>query len=106
MILTNQKGLHTWNPDHNKNAKLVKEVEEHQHKNRKSLFFRKSELGLGGMLSKVQAVKDATAHGVETLIGNGNERGIISSVLEKVFPAQDLYLKNNTCPVRNSADML
>jgi glutamate 5-kinase len=85
LILTNQKGLHTCNPDHNKNAKLVKEVKNINTKIKNLCSVGKSDLGLGGMLSKVQAAKYATTHGVETLIGNGNEKGIIINALGKDF---------------------
>ena len=89
LILTNQKGLHTSNPDHNKNAKLVKKVTKIEN----HCSVGKSDLGLGGMFSKVQAAKYATAHGVETLIGNGNEKGIIISVLGKNFSGTRFLVK-------------
>lgn len=85
LILTNQKGLHTDNPDHNKNAKLIKKVIKINSKIKNHCSPGKSELGLGGMISKVQAAKYATHHGVETLIGNGNEKDIIISALGKNF---------------------
>ena len=91
MILTNQNGLHTCNPDHDKNAKLIKKVESVNTKIENLCSTDKSDLGLGGMLSKVQAAKYATSHGVETLIGNGNEKGIIISVLGKNFSVQDYF---------------
>jgi glutamate 5-kinase len=86
LILTNQKGLHTSNPDHNKNAKLVKKVTKINSRIEGHCSPGKSDLGLGGMLSKIQAAKYATNYGVETLIGNGNEKGIVVSVLSKSFP--------------------
>lgn len=86
LILTNQNGLYTCNPDHDENAKLVRKV-VHINKDIENLCSpHKSELGLGGMASKVQAAKYATTHGVETLIGKGNEKNIILSALGKNFP--------------------
>ena len=47
------------------------------------------------MLSKIQAAKYATHHGVETLIGNGNEKDIIISALGKNFPGTKFIAKND-----------
>jgi glutamate 5-kinase len=85
LILTNQDGLYTNNPDHDKNAKLIKEVLKIDLKIEKLCASGKSDLGLGGMLSKVQAARYATNHKVETLIGNGNKKNIISSILNNSF---------------------
>jgi glutamate 5-kinase len=93
LILTNQKGLHTSNPDHNKNARLIKKVTKINSKIKNHCSSGKSDLGLGGMLSKVQAAKYATHHGVETLIGNGNEKGIIISALGKNFSGTRFLVK-------------
>lgn len=85
LILTNQNGLYTCNPDHHKNAELVKEVKNINKKIENLCSPQKSDLGLGGMISKVNAAKYATRHGIETLVGNGDEEGIIISVLNKNF---------------------
>jgi len=86
LILTNQNGLYTCNPDYNKDAKLIKKIANIDSKIENLCSLDKSDLGLGGMLSKVQAAKYATSRGVETLIGNGNEKDIIIKVLGKNFP--------------------
>ena len=86
LILTNQNGLHICNHDHDKNAKLIKKVSNIDSKIENLCSLDKSDLGLGGMISKVQAAKYATTHGVETLIGNGNKKGIITSAIGKNFP--------------------
>ncbi len=86
IILTNQNGLHTCNPDHNENAKLIKEVKNINSKIENLCSVDKSDLGLGGMISKVSAAKYATSHGVETLVGNGKEKDIIIKALGKDFP--------------------
>jgi glutamate 5-kinase len=95
LILTNQKGLHTSNPDYNKNAKLVKKVTAINSKIENHCSPGKSDLGLGGMFSKIQAAKYATNHGVETLIGNGGKKGIIVSVLGKNFSGTRFIPKKN-----------
>lgn len=86
IILTNKNGLYTCNPDHDRKAKLIKKVINIDSKIESLCSPHKSDISLGGMLSKVQAAKYATHHGVETFIGNGNEKGIIMKALGKNFP--------------------
>jgi len=93
LILTNQNGLYTCNPDQNKNAKLIKKVKNINSKIENLCSPHKSDLGLGGMISKVQAAKYATNHSVETLIGNGNEKGIIEKALGKNFSGTRFLIK-------------
>ncbi len=93
LILTNQNGLHTKNPDQDKNAKLIKKVSEINSKIENSCSSGKSLLGMGGMHSKIQAAKYATSGGVETLIGNGKEKGIIMKALGKNFPGTRFIAK-------------
>lgn len=83
VILTNQNGLYTENPDHSKDAVLIKKVEKVDAKIEKLCVSGKSDMGIGGMLSKVQAAKYATERGIETYVGNGLEKGILSAILRK-----------------------
>ncbi len=85
IILTNQDGLFTDNPEKNIDAKLIKKVSVVNSKIEKLCKSGKSDLGAGGMLSKVLAAKHATKYGVETLIGNGNKKGIIMETLSRNF---------------------
>ncbi len=95
LILTNQNGLYTKNPDRHKNAELVKWVKD-PIAAEKLCTDEKSELGVGGMLSKIRAARYASSHGVEVLIGNGNEHGIIKSALRKKFPGTRFAPKRKT----------
>lgn len=83
VLLTNQKGLYTCNPDSDKNAKLIKNLKKIDSKVENLCYTGKSDLGLGGMASKIQAAKYATEHGIETFIGHGGEKNIISGILKK-----------------------
>lgn len=85
IILTNQNGLYTCNPDHHKNAKLIKKVTNIDSKIKNLCSSDKSDLGLGGMISKVKAAKYATSHGIETLVGNGNKKNILINALGQNF---------------------
>ncbi|MFA6520575.1 MAG: glutamate 5-kinase [Candidatus Paceibacterota bacterium] len=84
IILTNQQGLFTKNPDHDKKAKLIKQVDIINSKI-KALCLNKSQLGVGGMLAKVNAAEYATKRGIETLIGNGRKKGIINEATSENF---------------------
>lgn len=75
LILTNQDGLFTDNPDHNKDAELIKNVCKIDTKIKAACSIGKSDLGVGGMCAKITSVDYAIKHGVETLIGNGDKVG-------------------------------
>ena len=86
LILTNQNGLFTENPDHNKDAKLIKNVCKIDAKIINGCSIGKSDLGVGGMCAKVVSAQYATKRGVETLIGNGEKKGIITKAVSEDFP--------------------
>lgn len=94
IILTNQNGLYTGNPDHDKNVKLVKKVTKIDSKIEALCKVGKSDLGVGGMSVKVQAAKYATKRGVETLIGHGDKKGTIISALGKHFSGTRFMVKS------------
>ncbi|MES2023070.1 MAG: glutamate 5-kinase [Patescibacteria group bacterium] len=85
IIITNKDGLFSDNPDKNKDAELIKVVSDIDFEIEKFCSKEKSNLGTGGMLSKVRAAKHAVSSGVEVLLGNGTKKGIILSTLEKDF---------------------
>ncbi len=85
IILTNQDGLYSGNPDTDPKAKLIKNVLDVDFEIERLCTKDKSELGSGGMLSKVRAAKHAVSSGIEVLFGNGLKNGIILSAFEKDF---------------------
>jgi len=86
LILTNQNGLFTDNPDHNKNAELIKNVRKVDAKIKAACSIGKSDLGVGGMRAKIFSVDYATKRGVEALIGNGGKIETITKAIGKNFP--------------------
>ncbi|MDD5720989.1 MAG: glutamate 5-kinase [Candidatus Pacebacteria bacterium] len=86
LILTNQDGLFTDNPDHNKNAELIKNVCKIDAKIKALCSVGKSDLGFGGMCAKISSVDYATKRGIETFIGNGEKSGTIVKAFSKNFP--------------------
>ena len=86
IMLTNQDGLFTCNPDHDKGAKLIKEVIKINEKVEKLCSDGIADISRGGMTSKIQAAKYATKKGIETFIGRGDENGMLLKALSKNFP--------------------
>ena len=85
LILTNQNGLFTDNPDSNKNANLIKNVKNIDAEIKAACSVGKSDLGVGGMCAKITSIEYATKRGIETLIGNGEKTGTIIKVIGKNF---------------------
>ncbi|MDD5686992.1 MAG: glutamate 5-kinase [Elusimicrobia bacterium] len=82
IILTDVDGLYKGNPKKNKNAELISEVkkistdiENYATKEEGCSF------SVGGMMSKIEAAKIATASGVETFIVNGKKNVCISDII-------------------------
>ncbi len=90
VILTDVDGLYTADPRTDKDAKLVPLV-EHITPELEAQFTSTgkpgagTELGRGGMRTKLEAARVATQSGCATVIAGGKEAGIIS----KVFSAED-----------------
>ena len=93
IMLTNQDGLFTCNPDTNSCAELIKTVDYSNSKVEKFCSKEKSALGRGGMITKVQAAKFATKNKVEALIGHGAKSGTIISALGKDFSGTRFIVK-------------
>lgn len=77
LLLTDVDGLH-----HSQTkeiiqlvAQITKEIETHASKK------SKSGMGTGGMLSKIEAAKIATASGVTTVVANGLKHGTLTQIL-------------------------
>ncbi len=85
LILTINNGLYDEDPNKNSNAKLIKNISDIDFQIERLCFKEKTDLGSGGMLSKVRAAKHAVSSGVEVLFGNGTKKGIILSVLKEDF---------------------
>lgn len=93
LVLTNQNGLFTDNPDYNKDAELIKNVFKIDAKIKAGCSVGKSDLGFGGMCAKITSVDYATKRGIETLIGNGEKKGIITKAIGGNFPGTKFLAK-------------
>ena len=95
IILTDQDGFYTKNPDKHKDAMLLKNISRIDSKIKALCFSEKSGLGVGGMVAKINAAEYATQRGVETFIGNGEKKGTILKALGKDFPGTKFAAKKS-----------
>jgi len=79
LLLTDTAGLHTADPRRDPNARLISEVKR-INAEIESLADRAGALGIGGMVTKIEAAKLATASGVTVVIADGRQADIIISL--------------------------
>ncbi len=103
ILLSDIDGLFTDNPKENPDAKLVEQVDVldenllHMAKSKTG-----SDVGTGGMTTKLNAAKIATYSGADMIIANGKDVGILHRILEDDFvgtvfqanPKEDFYIKD------------
>jgi glutamate 5-kinase len=104
LLLTNQNGVFTDNPDRNKDAKLIKNVSKVDAKIKRGCSVGKSDLGFGGMCAKILSAEYATKKGVETLIGNGEKIGTIIEAMGKNFSGTRFLVKNSSSRINSLRD--
>ncbi len=93
IILSDIDGLYDKNPNVDKSARLIDEVTEINPEIERIAGGAGTKLGIGGMFTKIQAAKIATANGVTMLIINGATNGnlrraLSGEVIGTIFPAQ------------------
>jgi len=76
LLLTDTAGLHTTDPRRDPNAHLITQVDRIDAEIER-LADKASSLGIGGMITKIEAAKLATASGVTVVIADGREPDII-----------------------------
>lgn len=81
IILSDIDGLYTANPQKDKSARLIDEVPEIDSEIERIAGGAGTKLGTGGMFTKIQAAKFATANGVTMLIVNGSMNGNLRRVI-------------------------
>lgn len=81
ILLSDIDGLYNDNPKDNPNAVLIDEVIQIDDKIVGCAGGAGSELGTGGMATKIKAAKIATSNGVSMIIANGEVRDIIRNVI-------------------------
>jgi len=76
LLLTDIAGLYTANPRRDPNARLISQVDRIDSEIER-LADKAGSLGIGGMITKIEAAKLATASGVTVAIADGREQDII-----------------------------
>lgn len=100
LLLTDQDGLYTADPRTSPEARLIERVETIDEKVRQLAGGSVSGLGVGGMLTKVQAAEIARRSGADVVIARGAQRDVIlrAVVGESVgtlFPRSDKAVENH-----------
>jgi glutamate 5-kinase len=81
IILSDIDGFYDCDPRSNSCAKLLSEIEEVTPELEECAGGAGSNLGTGGMITKLMAAKTATAAGVDMVLANGSEPSILLDVL-------------------------
>ncbi len=80
--LTNTEGLYDHNPNRSKKAKVIPLVREISEVIEQAATDETSDVGSGGMRSKVLAAKKVTAFGIPYIIAPGKEPGILRDLFD------------------------
>ncbi|NIP37972.1 MAG: glutamate 5-kinase [Candidatus Dadabacteria bacterium] len=82
ILLTNIDGLYSGDPEQNKDAKLISLIKEVNGDIEKYAGKTRGKTTTGGMVTKIEAVKNAAAFGVPTIIANGKDPSNISAIFD------------------------
>jgi len=81
IILSDIDGLYDRDPRLHKNAKLIPRVDHVTPEMEKKATGTLSPIGIGGMVTKLQAARKAALFGVPTILANGLKEGILERIL-------------------------
>lgn len=82
IILSDIDGFYNSDPRKNPNSMLIREIEEITDELEECCGGAGSNLGTGGMITKLAAARTATESGVDMILANGEDPGIILGMLE------------------------
>ena len=77
LLLTDTGGLYTADPRRDPDARLISQVERIDSGIEKLAIDAAGSLGIGGMMTKIEAARLATASGITVIIANGREPDVI-----------------------------
>ncbi len=77
LLLTDTAGLYTADPRRDPDARLIPQVERIDSKIEQLAADTAGSLGIGGMMTKIEAAKLATASGITVIIADGREPDVI-----------------------------
>ena len=98
IILSDIDGVYDANPQTHPEARLLSEIKEITSAVEAMAGGAGSAVGTGGMATKIEAAKIATAAGVTMFIASGGENGMLSRIIAgedvgTVFPPKDAHLR-------------
>ncbi len=98
IILSDIDGVYDANPQTNPDAKLLREIKEITQAVEQLAGGAGSNVGTGGMATKIEAAKIATAAGVTMFIASGSQNGVVRGILQgedygTVFPPKPAHLR-------------
>ena len=97
ILLSDIDGLYSDDPHDNPDAKLIREVDT---LDRKILGMAKSstgsDVGTGGMATKLTAAKIATYSGADMIIANGGNMGILYDIMANIYTGTLIHKSNNS----------
>ncbi len=82
IILTDMDGLCDSDPRTNPHARCIPLVEEIDADLEGIVGESRSETGVGGMVSKIQAARKASRFGIPTVVARGNKEGVLRQILK------------------------
>lgn len=83
VILSDVDGLYDSNPKDNPDAKRISYVEDFTETLNEITTGKGSWLGTGGMSTKIMAMKTATEHGINGVIAEGSDTGVLERILDQ-----------------------
>jgi len=92
VVLSDVEGLHTRDPRLDPEASLVRLARAEDPAMREVAGPARSEVGTGGMASKVAAAREAAAVGIPTIIADGTRDGVLAAVFEPSVEVGTLIL--------------
>ena len=95
VLLSDINGLYSSDPKKNPDAKLIESVYEIDTDIMALADGAGSELGTGGMITKLRAAKIATESGTDMIIMNGNDPDLLYSVAESKAVGTRFYAKKS-----------
>ena len=107
IILSDVDGLFSDDPSKNPNAELIPVVDKVTPHIEKLAKKHRSELGTGGMITKIQAAKQCVSAGIAVIIANGTRPNVLDEIFSGNFhgtlflPAQ----KQNECDGKSGSDL-
>jgi len=82
IIMTDIEGLYTKDPKNNEDAEIINKIDEITEAIEEMAGGTQGNTSIGGMKTKIEAIRSAGAFGVPSIIVNGNKKGVLLDIFE------------------------